>query len=163
VFGPLVVAEEGRRRGALLAQPELLTDYERRTLEAARRLTPAELERAWAGLAEIRRQVARLFTELDILATPATAVPAFPLRLRPRMIADEPVSTLWGAFPFTAPFNVAGVPALTVPTGLVDELPIGIQLVAGRGADDLLLDVAESLQEALAFDMTVVLDSLDVC
>ena len=50
------------------------------------------------------------------------------------------------------PFNVAGVPAASVPCGLVDGLPVGAQLVTRAGAEGLLLDVSEQLEEAVAFD-----------
>jgi amidase len=160
VFGVLVDAEEGRERGDLLAQPGSLTRYVRRTLEAARQLTPADIERAEAELTAIRGRMLRLFsTSVDVVITPTTAVPAFPLQQRPRVIADQPVTTRWGAFPFTAPFNLTGGPAVTVPCGLAEGLPVGLQLASDRGSDWLLLDLAEALQDQLEFDATTVLDS----
>ena len=44
---------------------------------------------------------------------------------RPRNIAGEPVDSLWGAFPFTAAFNVAGTPATSIPCGFAGSLPVG--------------------------------------
>jgi Asp-tRNA(Asn)/Glu-tRNA(Gln) amidotransferase A subunit family amidase len=76
------------------------------------------------------------------------------------MIAGENVDALWGAFPFTAPFNVAGTPAASIPCGFVRNLPVGIQLVCGRGRDALLLDISEDLEEALALDTTIVIERL---
>ena len=49
--------------------------------------------------------------------------------------------------PYTAPFNVTGQPAMSVPLHWSDGgLPIGVQLVARRGREDLLLRVAAQLE-----------------
>ncbi len=47
---------------------------------------------------------------------------------------------------FTAPFNFLGLPALSLPFGRLHGLPVGIQLVAPRGHDDLLLAWGEDIQ-----------------
>ena len=57
------------------------------------------------------------------------------------------------AFPFSVPFNVSGHPAIVVPVGLVDGLPVAVQLVAAARQEALLLDVAEQLEEALALEL----------
>lgn len=159
IFGPLVLAEEHRERGHLLDfAPDELTTYERTTLEAARRLRTADVERAASALAGYRARVAEIFREVDIIATPAVAVTAFPLGERPATIDDEPVDSLWGAFPFAAPFNVAGNPAASLPCGTAESLPVGLQLVAPGGADALLLDFAEQLESELAFDGSSLLE-----
>lgn len=62
------------------------------------------------------------------------------------------VSKLWGAFPFSVPFNVSGHPAIVLPAGLVDGLPVAIQLVAAANREQFLLDIAQELEEALALD-----------
>ncbi|WP_420624354.1 amidase family protein [Candidatus Poriferisodalis sp.] len=68
---------------------------------------------------------------------------------RPTAIAGEPVSRLWGAFPFAVPFNVSGHPAVVLPAGFVDGLPAAIQLVGRYGSDNELLSLAEQLESAL--------------
>ena len=47
---------------------------------------------------------------------------------------------------FTAPFNITGQPAMSVPTWLAGNLPIGVQLVAATGREDRLLRVAAQLE-----------------
>ena len=157
VFGPLVLEDEARERGHLLTNPEMLTKYERRSLEASQRLDIADVERARRELPVYRQRVSDLFLSYDVILTPATAVPAFPLGERPRSIDGQDVDALWGAFPFAVPFNVAGTPAATTPVGLVDGLPVGAQLVTPMHTEALLLDVAEALEEAIAFDHHAVL------
>lgn len=162
VFGPLVLEDEARERGHLLAQPELLTEYERRSLEAAQRLDPADVERARRSLPVYRQQISDVFLNFDVILTPSTAVPAFELGRRPRTIDNHAVDALWGAFPFAVPFNVAGTPAATIPAGLVDGLPVGVQLVSPMHTEALLLEIAQELENALAFDRSAVLTRWDL-
>lgn len=153
IFGPLVLEEEGRLRGHFLATNyNDLTSYARRTLERAAQLDPKDVSRARQLHPEYMQRLDRFFNSFDLIATPATAVTAFPVGNRPHKIHDEPVDKLWGAFPFTAAFNVAGTPAISIPCGLAHGLPVGLQLVAKRGHDAFLLDAAEHIEETLAFD-----------
>lgn len=152
-FGPLILAEERELRGHLLADPERLTDYERLMLEAVATFDK-ESELAAQQLQQVHRETVNgLFEYYDLLVTPATAVPAFPLRQRPRELNQQRVSKLWGAFPFSVPFNVSGHPAIVLPAGLVDGLPVAIQLVAAANREQFLLDIAEELEEALALEL----------
>lgn len=153
VFRVLVLAEEWRERGALLRRAGLeLTDYERRSLVAGELITAEEVGAAREELQRMRAGYESYFRDVDLIATPATAVPAFPIGERPVEVAGQKVDWLWGAFPFTPQFNVAGLPAACVPVGLVGGLPVGIQLVARRGGEGLLLDVCEELEEQIGFD-----------
>jgi Asp-tRNA(Asn)/Glu-tRNA(Gln) amidotransferase A subunit family amidase len=158
-FAPLVLEEEGRLRGHLLrSHRDMLTHYELASLEAAASLDAH-------SVASARRQhkafVAKLDAFLrmyDVMVTPTTSVPAFPIGERPRTIAGRHVDMLWGAFPFTAAFNVAGTPGVSLPCGFVRGLPVGMQLICAWGRDDLLLDVAEELEEALDGDVSAVIE-----
>jgi aspartyl-tRNA(Asn)/glutamyl-tRNA(Gln) amidotransferase subunit A len=159
IFGPLVLDDERRERGHLLERhADALTVYERRSLEAAERLDAAEVERARRALPRFRGRIAGLFGEVDVLATPTVAVPAFRLGDRPVLIDGEPVDRLWGAFPFAVPFNVAGTPALSLPCGLAGGLPVGLQLVGPPLGESLVLDVAEQLEQAVGFDIEPVVE-----
>jgi aspartyl-tRNA(Asn)/glutamyl-tRNA(Gln) amidotransferase subunit A len=90
--------------------------------------------------------IAKTFETLDVLLTPTMASTAFP--------AGESVPTLVngivmpdGAEPFTAFANVAGLPALSVPAGNgPDGLPVGLQIVAHRFQDALVLRLARELE-----------------
>lgn len=149
IFGPLVLAEEGERRGHLLRGPHELTWYQRRSLMLAEHLDPRVLAAARSSLAPYRKRVDRYFCDYDVIATPATATTAFELGHRPRAIAGEPVNRLWGAFPFAAPFNVSGHPAVVLPAGFANGLPVAIQLVGRYGGDTELLSLAERLETEL--------------
>jgi len=68
---------------------------------------------------------------------------------------DDPLAGIFraGAFaPFTAPFNTTGQPACSIPLYQnAAGLPIGVQLVAAYGREDLLLQVAAQLEAAQPF------------
>ena len=153
IFGPLVLAEEGERRGSLLEGEHPLTRYERRSLEAARQLAPERVSAARSAMAAYRERIDAYFDHFDVLVTPATATPAFPLGRRPSSIAGRRVDRLWGAFPFAVPFNVSGHPSIVLPVGFVDAKPVAIQLVGRLGADAELLQLAAELEAALDLDL----------
>ena len=151
-FGPLVLADEKRYRGHLLADHAgELTDYARKSIQAAAAVTAADVEAARARQAEIRARIEALFGTYDFIVTPTAASVAFPLGRRPTEIDGQAIDTLWGPFPFTAPFNVTGSPAASLPCGLADGLPVGLQVVGPTGGDQAVLDFCEMLEEALAF------------
>jgi amidase len=58
--------------------------------------------------------------------------------------------TLFDVGPFTVAFNLAGQPAISLPLGMsTSGVPIGVQLVAGYGREDLLLRLAARLEREL--------------
>lgn len=151
-FGPLVLADEWRYRRHLLDDhAQGLTDYARRTIQAAERVTDGEIETARALKAEVRQRVEAMFDRFDLIVTPTTATLAFPIGQRPVEINGQKVSGLWGPFPFTAPFNVAGSPAASIPVAIADGLPVGLQIVGPAGGERRLLDVCEQLEAAVGF------------
>jgi len=86
----------------------------------------------------------------DLLLTPTLAAPT-PLIGAVDGNHRDPASTLLGAIPyaaFTLVWNVTGQPAISLPLGEVDGLPLGVQLVAAAGGEPLLLAVAAQLEEA---------------
>lgn len=154
-FGPPVLDDEWRYRRHLLERPSDLTFYARRAIESGERVTPADLVSAKAMREDIRRRVGNLFGEFDIIVTPTMACLPFPLGQRPTEIDGVKVDSLWGPFPFAAPFNVSGSPAASVPVGLADGLPVGLQVVAAYRAEGELLDFCEELEEALPSTLDV--------
>ena len=100
-----------------------------------------------------RPLLAQFGRDLDVLVTPTMAV-------EPPLVGsvwdgteDDPTVALLNCYPmavFTSVWNATGLPAISVPTGMSDsDLPIGVQLVAGPGREDLLLRVAAQLEQAL--------------
>jgi aspartyl-tRNA(Asn)/glutamyl-tRNA(Gln) amidotransferase subunit A len=99
---------------------------------------------ALAGVTAFKTAVARAFAGVDVVAGPTVAYIAPP--------EDPPVGTPEGELEgrFTGPWNLAGVPAVSLPCGTgEDGLPVGLQLAAPAGADAHLLSVAREFERRL--------------
>lgn len=57
---------------------------------------------------------------------------------------------------FTVPMSLAGVPAISLPCGLSDGLPVGLQLAGPAFSENRLLDAAHALEGAFGFDGSAV-------
>jgi amidase len=87
----------------------------------------------------------------DLLLTPTTAEPTTPLGAFEHP-PDEPVAPIMRAVPlavYTAVFNSTGQPAISLPLHWTDAgLPVGAQLIAAYGREDVLIRVASQLEQA---------------
>jgi amidase len=100
----------------------------------------------------VARGVAAWFESgYDLLMTPTMAEPPVPLGTFDQH-AGEPLDAFRRAVPsgaFTAIFNATGQPAISLPLHWTEDgLPVGVQLVAPFGREDLLIDVAAQLESA---------------
>ena len=151
-FGPLVLADEWRYRRHLLdSHRDQLTSYARRAIEVGEAVSEEDVQAARRLADELRRRGMALFESYDLIVTPTTACVAFPIGKRPAEIDGEQVDALWGAFPFTAPFNVSGSPAGTIPVGLSEGLPVGLQVIGPARGEARVLDLCGELEEVLSF------------
>lgn len=119
-------------------------------LDIGRHTTPSDLGRVQRVRTQLLRSLAQLFADFDLLATPTTATVAFaaegPL---PFEVEGTPVETPGGGIAFTYPFNFSGNPAISLRAGFNDDrLPVGLQLVAPRLREDVLLQVAYQYERA---------------
>ena len=149
VFGPIVLDEERRHRSHLLTHADELTKYARAAIEHGQSVTPGQVERARAGHARYVGRIQGLFVDHDLIVMPTAACLPFPHDWRPSEIDGVAVHPIWGPFPFTAPFNVAGNPAASVPVGIADGLPVALQVVGRHDQEGLILDLCEELEGAL--------------
>ena len=95
----------------------------------------------------ISRDFSAAFDGVDVLVSPTTPTVAFPLGAR----VDDPVA-MYAADLCTLPASLAGVPAISVPCGLSEGLPVGFQIMAPALADDRCYQVAAALEAALTAD-----------
>ncbi|HKP92191.1 MAG TPA: amidase [Thermoleophilaceae bacterium] len=114
------------------------------------KLLPAELlVRADRVRAQLRRSVADAFGRFDVLAWPTVPAPAPPIESPVVQLPSGQHPADAGNIRQTGFGNLCGIPGMTVPAGLHSSgLPIGLQLQAAWGREDLLLDAAEHLEQA---------------
>jgi Asp-tRNA(Asn)/Glu-tRNA(Gln) amidotransferase A subunit family amidase len=97
----------------------------------------------------MRRRLAALFEQVDVLAWPTVPAPAPPLDAPVVELPSGELGADQANVRGAALANLTGIPAISVPVGLSGErLPIGLQLQAAWGRDELLLDAAEALERA---------------
>ncbi|HWP94973.1 MAG TPA: Asp-tRNA(Asn)/Glu-tRNA(Gln) amidotransferase subunit GatA [Gammaproteobacteria bacterium] len=84
----------------------------------------------------------RAFREVDVIMGPTTPTPAFGLGEK----TDDPI-TMYLNDIYTIAVNLAGLPAVSVPMGFVDGLPVGLQIIGNHFAEDRLLNVAHRYQK----------------
>jgi aspartyl-tRNA(Asn)/glutamyl-tRNA(Gln) amidotransferase subunit A len=88
-----------------------------------------------------------VFERFDFVVTPTSPWTAFELGSK----ADDPLAMYMNDY-CTVPMSLAGIPAISIPSGLVDGLPAGFQLAGPAFSEARLLDAAFALEQALAFD-----------
>ena len=120
-----------------------------RQLDRALEVSPSDFQEFLRRRGELITWTAGLFEQYDLLLTPTLPTEPFaPAGPIPREIEGEPGN----AIAFTYPFNFTGHPAASVPAGLTDNgLPCGLQIVAPRHRDDLVLRASYAYEQARPF------------
>jgi aspartyl-tRNA(Asn)/glutamyl-tRNA(Gln) amidotransferase subunit A len=95
----------------------------------------------------IKQEFAAAFEEFDVLVSPTSPTVAFRLGEK----AENPLA-MYLSDVLTIPPNMAGLPGLSIPCGLSDGLPVGLQLIGPQFSENLLFRVGHALERALAFD-----------
>ncbi len=87
----------------------------------------------------------KAFEQVDLILTPTTTGPAFNIGEK----VNDPVKMYLEDI-FTGPANMAGLPAISIPSGFVEEegkkLPLGIQFMASHGREDLLFEIGKKFE-----------------
>ncbi len=97
----------------------------------------------------IREEFRQAFERCDILATPTSPSVAFPLGAK----LDDPMQ-MYLSDVFTIPVNIAGIPAMSVPAGYVQGLPVGLHLMGNWFDEGTLLRVARAYEQATTWRST---------
>jgi aspartyl-tRNA(Asn)/glutamyl-tRNA(Gln) amidotransferase subunit A len=128
--------------------PELYQPATLARIKSGENITAPDALRASRDLQASRHAIRKMFDEVDILLTPTVPIPPpsiqelseHPDRLRP---------TELNMLRNTRPFNVWGIPAISVPCGFTKEgLPIGVQLAAAQWQEQVALQAAQAYEQA---------------
>ena len=121
--------------------PDWFGEDIRRRLEDGANTTSTEYILARRTQAEVRKKCEQFFEQYDLLLTPTTPVPA------PAIAGNDAVEQAGRLTRFTAPFNLTGLPALSVPCGFTkDGLPIGLQIVSRAWAEAKVLNAGNAFE-----------------
>lgn len=89
----------------------------------------------------------KAFESVNVIATPTYPTPAFKIGEK----SDDPLA-MYAADIFTVPANLAGIPAISVPSGFVEregtKLPVGFQLIGAHGAEETLFKIGEDAEKS---------------
>lgn len=157
-FGALWSTNMGaslRRFEEMIGRPLNDDEFEpmnRAQADFAKLFTSIDYARALASVAQFRRAVQAWWTEgWDLLLTPTLAAVPVPIGTFANN-AEQPMAPLAraGAFvPFTPAWNTSGQPAISLPLHWTAQgLPVGVQLVAAYGREDVLFRVASQIEQA---------------
>ena len=100
-------------------------------------------DKAQNARALVRRDFEEVLDGADVVASPT--MPLTPFEIGEAL--DDPLQ-MYLADVNTTPVNLAGVPSVSVPCGRADDLPVGLQLTAGRFEETKLLSVAREFEKA---------------
>lgn len=130
-------------RERLKEHPDWFGADVRQRLETGAAFTSSEYVLARRTQVEARRRCEILFDEYDILLLPTTPIPA------PFLEGEKAIERARQLTRFTAPFNLTGLPALSVPCGFTKEgLPIGLQIVSRPWNESGVLRAGYAFQQA---------------
>jgi aspartyl-tRNA(Asn)/glutamyl-tRNA(Gln) amidotransferase subunit A len=96
---------------------------------------------------KISEDFASAFAEVDFIVTPTAPTVAFKLGEK----TGDPLAMYLNDY-CTVPMSLAGIPAISIPCGLSDGLPVGLQIAGRAFSENALLNAAYALEQALAFD-----------
>jgi len=101
--------------------------------------------KAWTARSTMKKELKEVFEKVDIIAMPVTPTPAFKIG----EMTSDPLA-MYLADIFTVSANVAGIPAISIPSGTVKrnekDLPIGLQLLAPWHEEELLFNVGQKFE-----------------
>lgn len=152
-FAHIVLTEGGAEHFRRNDADRIATYYGRETidrLERARTMTLRDYARAQQTRRDFTARLHRAMSVLDYLVLPTCPCTA-PRVGQPSIEIGHWSGTVREALmTYTAPFNVAGFPALSIPLAACDgRLPIGLQIVARPGRDGALLQIAQQIERLL--------------
>tara|TARA_R110002051_G_scaffold316835_1_gene397060 strand:- start:57358 stop:58707 length:1350 start_codon:yes stop_codon:yes gene_type:complete len=141
----IILAEDYKSHGAAIkSDPNAFGTMATQSILSGERITTDELFQARAEGQAFGAQLDALLAKHDVLMLPTTLAP-------PPLLSDFADGVVPKVQVRTLPFNVTGHPALSVPMGSLDGLPMGLQIIGRLGQDETVLRVGETLEAGIDF------------
>ena len=150
----------GLRRGGESGLLEMYTrtrhdgfgaEVKRRILIGTYALSSGYYEAYYGRAQQVRTKIAedfnRVFERFDFIVTPTAPTVAFKLGDK----VDDPLAMYLNDY-CTVPMSLAGIPAISIPNGVSDGLPVGFQLAGPAFSENRILDASHALEKAIGFD-----------
>lgn len=138
----ILLSEGWAAHGATVeANPEAIGDMARASLCGGKLVSTERLATARASVAPLTEALDAVFAQHAALILPTTLAPA------PPFSAFAAGQAVWTAMR-TIPFNMTGHPALSVPMGFADGLPLGLQIVGPKGGEATILRIGAAFEAA---------------
>ncbi|CAN7697032.1 amidase [Variovorax paradoxus] len=149
-FAHIVLTEGGVEHFRRNAADRIATHYGRETierLERAKSITLGDYARAQQARRDFTARLHRAMSQLDYLVLPTCPCTAPQVNQASIDIGHWSGTVREALMTYTAPFNVAGFPAISIPLAARDgRLPAGLQIVAKPGRDGALLQIAQQIE-----------------
>jgi aspartyl-tRNA(Asn)/glutamyl-tRNA(Gln) amidotransferase subunit A len=130
-------------------------EVKRRIMLGTYALSSGYYEAYYGTAQKVRTKIAddfrAAFAQFDFVVTPTSPWTAFELGAK----TDDPLAMYLNDF-CTVPMPLAGIPAISIPSGLSEGLPVGFQLTGPAFSESRLLDAAYALEQTIGFDGSVV-------
>jgi len=156
---------DGVRYGLRVEAPDLLSMYtrtrhdgfgaevKRRIMLGTYALSSGYYDAYYGKAQRVRTLIAddykRAFASVDLVVTPTAPTVAFGLGAKTADPLEMYLNDL-----FTVPISLAGIPAISIPSGLSDDLPVGFQMAGPAFSENRILGAAYALERAIGFDAT---------
>jgi aspartyl-tRNA(Asn)/glutamyl-tRNA(Gln) amidotransferase subunit A len=121
--------------------------YTKEVVELGRKLSGIEVAKGWFEIEKWRGAMLDFFDKYDLLLTPTTSVPSFPIGQKSKKLGLGIID--WEYAPFTLIFNLMGNPAANCPCGFTsDGMPVGLQIVGRIEDEETVLQASAAFEEA---------------
>jgi aspartyl-tRNA(Asn)/glutamyl-tRNA(Gln) amidotransferase subunit A len=128
-------------------------EVKRRIMLGTYALSSGYYDAYYARAQKVRTKIAEdfrdAFARFDFVVTPTSPSAAFELGAK----LDDPLAMYLNDF-CAVPMSLAGIPAVSIPNGLADGLPTGLQIAGPAFSEGRILDAAHALEKAIGFDTT---------
>ncbi|WP_097028043.1 Asp-tRNA(Asn)/Glu-tRNA(Gln) amidotransferase subunit GatA [Clostridium peptidivorans] len=94
----------------------------------------------------IKQDYERVFKEFDAIVCPTSPTPAFKIGEKSNNVMEMYLSDV-----YTVPVSVAGLPAISIPCGMVNGLPVGLQIISNYYREDILFNLAYSFEQSTSW------------